>query len=88
MGGFGSRLNWVSDEAWVVTGYRTYKLADRGVVVGGTLKYGDHSLKSHALRGLLTAKRSNFFVHKIYRITEMCSCIKNALQMASRFTWV
>jgi len=65
MCGFGRWLNWVSDEAWVVTVYRTYKLADRGVVVGGTLKYGDHSLKSHALRGLHTAKPSNCFVHKI-----------------------
>jgi hypothetical protein len=56
----------VSNEAWVVTVYRIYKFADRGIVVGGTLKYGDHSRKSHARRGLHTAKRSNCFVHKIW----------------------
>jgi hypothetical protein len=65
MRGFGRWLNWVSNEAWVVTVYRIYKFADRGVVVGGTLKCGDHSRTSRALRGLDTAKRSNCFAHKI-----------------------
>ena len=48
-----------------MTVYRIYKFADRGVVVGGTLTYNDHSLKSNALRGLYTAKRSNCFIQKI-----------------------
>jgi hypothetical protein len=76
MCGYGRWLNWVSNEAWVVTVYRIYKFADRGVVVGGTLKYGYHSLLN-----VVTA----LFIR--FGITEMCSCIKNVLQMVSRFTW-
>jgi hypothetical protein len=64
MCGFGRWLNWVSNEAWVVIVYRIYKFADRGVVMGGALKYGDLSLNSHALRGLNNAKRSNCVFHK------------------------
>lgn len=65
--------------------YRIYKFADHGVVIGGTLKYGDHSLKIHALRGLHTAKRRNCFVHR-FRIVEL-RCMKKVLQMVFRFTW-
>lgn len=53
--------------------YRIYKFADHDVMLGGALKYGDHSLMFHAL------KRRNCFVHR-FRIVEVRSCIKNYVE--------
>jgi hypothetical protein len=77
----------VSNEAWVVTVYRIYKFADRGVVMGGALNtaiihLSPTHLEAYTLLNIVTA----LFIR--FRITEMCFCIKKSvLQVVSRCTW-